>query len=149
MKKKVLNNPDTPQSLEQKDPSPLHITINNRRLHLEVEGGAGWQICGIHNPSSRKQQYQSSDCSVGGLRTGNRWYLNQKNPSLVKHFSWFITAQGNFLLRDKGRPGNDSQDWTQREDGLKSVEFTLIQAFSYIWSAYYTSTEAPKQIKGS
>lgn len=37
----VLNNPDTPQSLEQKDLSPLHITTNNRRLHLEMEGGVG------------------------------------------------------------------------------------------------------------
>lgn len=75
--------------------------------------------------------------------------LNQKNPSLLKHFSWFITGQGNFLLRDEGRAKSDSQERTQWEDGLKSVEFTLIQAFSYIWSAHYTSTEAPNQIKGS
>lgn len=83
-----------------------------------------WASLRSCNAISGKQQYQSSDCSVGGLWTDNRWHLNQKNPSLLKHFSCLIPAQGNFLLRDKGRAKSDSQDRTQWEEGLKSVELT-------------------------
>lgn len=135
---------------------PLHITINNKGFAFTTTprsgrrgkqmGGPPWET---PTSSSESSDEGTKPCRVGEqLRTVNRLYLSRQNSTVLYSKNIFHHSIRQLSFKKKRYTHSHRIEhsgimvWNQ----WRSLWF---KHSNCIWSAYYTSTEAPAQIKGS